>query len=253
MRSIIAIFVAMIAVPAAAQLSQPFPYPEPASPGVIRHTHGTIETDWLASSDAYRYSADLNVSFDFGGWKGAHFNVGGGILTLIKHTNEHSFQPDKYRGTIEPSIYWPRGNNVLILSVRHQSFHTIDRPRDDRESYELYNVGYQRRGDPNFRLTAGKYEHRIDNHYDWDFLAQVDTACLGGCGIGKFYASGIAHYVTESGNPTGRSNFFDYSLEGGIQTVEGIRYFTSYRQIHDIDRVNGITDNELLFGLRFMW
>lgn len=252
-RLLLIIFLIAAVMPAVAQLPPPFPYPEPAPENVITHTHGNVELGWYASSDVYKYLADINVSFDFGAWHDAHFNFGGGILTLVKSTSEDGFQPDRYRGTIEPSIYLPKGNNVYIFSVRHQSFHAIDRPRETKESYELYNVAYQRPRPPNLRLAVGKYAHRTGVDYSWDVLGQIDNACLGHCSTGRIYGSATGRFVKANGSLSDRDSFLDYSLEAGIQTKSGIRYFASYRRIHDIDGFSGATDNGVILGMKFLW
>jgi hypothetical protein len=254
MRSVIAILLAIVAGPVFAQLAPPFPYPEPAPESVVKNIHGSLELGYLATSKVYRYVADVNVGFDFGSWRGAKFNFGGGILTLVRSGSGDDFQPDRYRGTIEPAIYLPKGRSAYIFSIRHQSFHSIDKPSDGKESYELYNAAYQHAGPPNIRIAIGKYINRKHVDYNWEVLAQVDTACLGYCKFGKFYVSGLAHYVKESSDSlSGRDSFTDVSLEAGIESKSAIRYFVALRQIHDIDRFLGTTDNQVLIGTKILW
>ncbi|MBI2844381.1 MAG: hypothetical protein HYX78_13365 [Armatimonadetes bacterium] len=241
------LLVALAACPVRAQLRSPVPH---SSPGA---THGSVEAGWYASSDIYKYLVDLNVSFNFGSWGDAKFNMGGGILTLVKDTSRDSFQPDRYRGTIEPAVYLKQGANVYLFSIRHQSFHTIDRPPPLDESYELYNLAYQRIGDPNILLSVGRYLNRDDVDYEWDLFAQVDTACIGMCRYGPIYVSGTGHYVDEDESLSERSSFFDYSLEIGVQTHTGVRYFAAVRQIHDIDQFGGITDDQVVLGVKYLW
>jgi hypothetical protein len=211
-----------------------------------------VEAGWWITGEPYRYIADINLAFDFGSWKKTEFNIGGGVLTLIQDTDEDNFQPDRYRGTIELAAYHPKGPQAYIFSIRHQSFHTIDRPNPTDESYELYNVGWQRAGAPNLRFAVGYYAHRTDVDYQWDFLAQVDTVCLGYCKAGMFYGSATGHFVTEDGD-IDRDNFFDYNLEAGIQTQAGTRFFLAKRLIHDIDQFNGLTQNGLILGVKYLW
>lgn len=233
-----------VAPPALAQL--PIPVPAP----VVSGTHGEIEVGWYAAGDVYKYIADVNIGFNFGSWKDATFSFEGGILTLIKTTPDDSFQPDRYRGTLQPSVSWERENNTYLFAIKHQSFHTIDRPPPLEESYELYLVGYERTGPPNLVLTVGRYLHAIDVDYKWDIFAQLDTACIGTCRYGRVYTTLAGHYVKEDGS---RGSFLDYNLEVGVQSPSGVRYFGAIRQIHDIDQFGGTTDNQLAVGVKYLW
>lgn len=249
---------AIIAAPAVAQLAPPFPYPRPAPTDIVKNTHGCVITGYAPTNDVYRYVADINVSFDYGSWHKYKFNFGGGVLTLIESgCDGNSFQPDRYRGTVEPAVYLPRDHSAYIFSIRHQSYHAIDRTQDPvggKVSYELYNLAYQMAGSPNLRFAIGKFTNVQYADYSWDFLAQADTVCLGYCKAGKFYMSATANFVTETGsNQSGRSNFFDYSLEAGIEAKSAIRYYVAYNQIHDIDMFDGKTEIGPLAGIKIYW
>ncbi|HOP80617.1 MAG TPA: hypothetical protein PLZ21_08655 [Armatimonadota bacterium] len=243
----ILVLLMLIALPSAAQFRTSLPYT------LLTRTHGSVEFGWYASSDVYKYIADLNTVFTFGSWGDAKFSFRGGILTLIKSTDEDSFQPDRYRGTLEPGIYWETDKNIWAFSIRHQSFHTIDRAPPFDESYELYNISYQRLGSPNILLSVGKYLNTNDVDYEWDYFAQIDTGCIGVCRYGDIYFSALGHYVDEGTELSTRSSFFDYNLEVGIQTKNNVRYFTAYRLIHDVDQFDGVTDNQWLIGVKYIW
>ncbi|MEN6521929.1 MAG: hypothetical protein ABFD46_12365 [Armatimonadota bacterium] len=247
MRKTLLLLFLLIAAPAMAQLRAPVQY------SLLSESHGDVELGWYASSDEYKYIADVNLAFDFGSWKDARFNFRGGILTLVKTTDDDNFQPDRYRGTLEPAVYLMRSNRVYSFSIRHQSFHTIDREPVFEESYELYNVSYQLRGQPNLTFAVGKYMNTADVDYNWDLFAEIDTSCIGSCRYGRFYTDLIGHYVDEDGDLSSRSSFFDYNIEAGIQTEAGVRYFTAYRVIHDINQFDGITDHQWVFGLKYIW
>lgn len=255
MRTLILAITAFAAVwvPATAQFAPPIPSPtQLASPGLTR-IHGSVEGGWYASSDIYKYIADLNVSFDFGRWKDARIAFRGGILTLIKTTDEDNFQPDRYRGNLEPFIYLHRGDDTYAFSIRHQSFHTIDRAPTLEESYELYNISYQHRGVPHYRIAVGRYANRQDVDYEWDILAEIGTDCLGLCRYGPIYGTAIGHFVTESETLSDRGSFFDYSLEIGVETQADVKYFTALRLVHDIDQFDGQTDHQWVVGIKYNW
>jgi hypothetical protein len=238
-------------IPAICQLYRPIP-PRLYSP--FSRIQGYVETGWYASSEVYKYVADVNLSFDFGSWNQARFNFYGGILTLIDSNSVEGFQPDRYRGTLQPSAYIRNGLSVYSFAVRHQSYHNIDQPLGDaQESYELYNLGYQWLGRPYIAFFTGKYLNRSNVDYDWDFFLNVSTACIGRCRYSPFYVAGTGHFVIENGSLYSRSSFFDYELEAGYQNRSGVRYFTSYRLIHDVDKPNGITDHQWIFGIKYIW
>lgn len=256
------LLIALLAIssaPALAQLAPPFPYPRPAPTDIVKNTHGGVALGVSPTNEVYRYVADINVSFDFGSWHKYKFNFGGGILTLIRSgcADGNDFQPDRFRGTVEPAIYLPSDHSAYIFSIRHQSYHSIDRTQDPvggKESYELYNLAYQTAGSPNLRFSIGKYANVQHCDYSWDFLAQADTVCLGYCRAGKFYISGTVQFVTETGeNESNRDNFFDYSLEVGIEAKSAIRYYLAYNQIHDIDKFDGKTEIGPLVGVKIYW
>jgi hypothetical protein len=215
--------------------------------------HGEVETSWYGSSEVYKYLADINLDFDFGSWNNVRFNFAGGILTYIKSSHQKNFQPDRFRGTLQPSAYITRGAKTYVFAIRHQSFHVIDRVSPSVESYEIYRLGYIRQGRTSFGLYAGNYLHRDGVDYDWDFQAEATNACLGSCRYGTFYYDGLVHYVIENGSLPNRSSFFDYGLEGGVQTKYGIRYFLAYRQIHDVNQFNGVTDHQFVVGMKYLW
>lgn len=243
----IILLILLVSTPAIAQFRAPVPY------SILTKSHGNVEAGWYASSEIYKYLADLNVAFDFGSWHDARFNFRGGILTYIKTTDEDSFQPDRYRGTIEPAVYLQRNDNVYSFSIRHQSFHAIDRVPTFDESYELYNLTYQKTGLPNFTVSLGKYLNTNEVDYNWDLFAEIDTGCVGGCRYGKFYGTITGHFVDEDEDLSTRSSFFDYNLEAGIQTSLGVKYFTAYRVIHDIDQFDGTMDRQWVFGMKYIW
>jgi len=195
----------LVSTPAIAQFSAPIPYT------ILTRSHGNVEAGWYASSEIYKYLADLNVAFEFGSWNDARFSFRGGILTYIKTTDEDNFQPDRYRGTLEPAVYLQRDNNVYSFSIRHQSFHAIDRVPPFDESYELYNLTYQRIGQPYITFSLGKYLNANDVDYDWDLFVEIDTGCIGGCRYGRFYGTLTGHYVNEDESLSSRSSFFDYN------------------------------------------
>jgi hypothetical protein len=236
-------------IPAICQLYKPIP-PRLYSP--FSRIQGYVEAGGYAISDVYKYSADVNLAFDFGSWNQVRFNFYGGILTLIDSDSEDGFQPERYRGTLQPSAYIRNDLNVYSFAIRHQSYHNIDSPLGDaKESYELYNIGYQWLGRTYVAFIVGKYANRTNVDYDWDFYLNVSTACIGRCRYRPFYVAGIGHYVIEDG--PSRGSFFDYELEVGYQNPSGVRFFTSVRQIHDINKPNGITDQEWVFGIKYVW
>lgn len=245
--SAVSVLLCPLLLPASAQFRAPVPY------SLAARTHGNVELGWYASSDLYEYIADVNVAFDFGSWGDARFNIGGGILTLIKNTDAESFQPDRYRGTIEPAAYIQKGSDIYLLTVRHQSFHTIDRPPPLEESYELYSLGYQHLGPTNIRAVVGRYLNRQDVDYQWDAFLEISNACLGTCRYGRIYGSVTGHYVDEDESLSDRGSFFNFSLEAGVQTPVGVRYFVAYRRIHDIDQFNGVADDGILIGVKYLW
>jgi hypothetical protein len=212
-----------------------------------------VEADWFAASDIYKYKIDVNVDFEIGSWKQARFALGGGILTYIEGSDTNAFQPSRYRGTVEPQVYLERGCDIYSFSVRHQSYHSIDSLPSGAESYELYNLGYLHRGRPNICFQIGRYGNQNGVDYEWNGFLDVDTGYIGRCRYGPFYVKGTLQYVRESGEIPDRHQFFNYILEMGVQNTSGVRYFTAYRQIHDVNQFNGITDHEWAFGVRYVW
>jgi hypothetical protein len=224
-----------------------------AQPGVPEtKIHGELVAGAYPISDVYKYAADLNVWFDFGAWNPAKFYFNGGILTLIKANSNKGFQPDRYRGTLELGARLPEGKKSYSLFLKHQSFHDIDRFDGITESYEILGLKYSLANPWNLTVSAGNYVHKEDVDYQWDFGASVDNGCVAVCSGKPLYGAASAHYVTESGI-TGRDHFLDYSAEIGVETHAGVRYFMSYRQVHDINQFNGETDHGLLVGVRYKW
>jgi hypothetical protein len=214
--------------------------------------HGDLLLGYYPVSDVYKYVADVNVHFNYGSYKESNIYFGGGILTLIKKTDLKSFQPDRYRGTLETGIQRSRGKQALSLYVKHQSFHDIDRFDGITESYEMLGVRYAQNSPWNPTFSLASYVHKIDVDYKWDFSASVDNGCLGVCRGKSIYGAASIHYVGENGQ-INRDNFFDYNAEVGFQSQASIRYFLAYRQTHDIDRFNGTTDHAVLVGMRYGW
>ena len=102
--------------------------PLSAAPGVgSPKIHGDASAGYYATSEVYRYAADVNLNFDFGAYKDVKFAFDCGIRTLIKADAGTSFQPDRYRGTLEPSARLKRGKDTYEFFIKHQSFHDIDR------------------------------------------------------------------------------------------------------------------------------
>lgn len=215
--------------------------------------HGDIAAGYYAVSDVYRYIADVNVWFDFGASNGAAFFFNGGIQTLIKGASDERFQPDRYRGTLEPGVKWAKGENVYSLFVKHQSFHDIDKYDGIDESYEIVGIRYARASLWNFNVSAGKYIYRQDVDYDWDFTASVDSGRANVCPGRRLYGAASAHYVTSDGSLTSRDGFLDYMAEFGYETRLNVRYFVAYQVVHDIDRFAGRIEKGLLFGVRYKW
>lgn len=247
--SILIVLLLFSIVPASAQLSGPPNYK--LTPGI----HGDIQAGWFITSDIYRYVADINFNFNYGSWGNIHFNFDGGILTLIKSSNQEGFQPDRYRGTLEPSMFYKHNHNIYSFAIKHQSFHTIDRaPDDDGEdmSYELYSLAYQYQARANYTFSAGRYLNESVSDYEWDLYLDVNNAYIGFGRFAPIYYDVTGHYVTEPGNSE-RGSFFDYNLEFGYQSRQGARYFLAYRQIHDINQFNGVTDHELDLGIGLIW
>ncbi|MDO8682303.1 MAG: hypothetical protein Q7N50_02315 [Armatimonadota bacterium] len=242
---------AILALFARGVLAQSEAIPQPTLFGT--HVHGDIMAGYYAQSDVYDYLADINIWFDYGSAKGAKLYFYGGILTLIKSTDEESFEPDRYRGTLEPGIRLQRGNSSYEFFIKHQSFHDIDRFDDLDETYEIYGLRYRKAGPWNYTLSAGKYENKDDVDYDWDYYASLDNACIRVCNGKPIYTALSLHGVTEDGSLANRDDFLDYSLEVGLQSSLGIRYFANYRQTHDIDRFNGATDHGIILGVRYAW
>lgn len=235
----------LISIPGFAQTSGPRPY-------CTEHTHGRVEGGYLAASDLYTYSVDLNVDFDIGAWKEARFAFGGGIL-LYADSDEQMFQPDRFRGTFEPQVYTVKGPDIYAFSIRHQSFHDVDSLPPGSMSYEIINLSYLHRGRPNIWAQLGKFinQHGVD--YEWNAYLDIDTGYIGRCRYGPVYVRGTGRYVGESGQIPDRHEFFDYNLETGLQTTSGVRYFTAYRQIHDINEFDGVTDHQWVIGIRYVW
>ena len=225
-----------------------------AQPGVPGSPiHGEVVAGYYPVSDVYRYAADVNVWFDYGSHKATKFYFRGGILTLIKASPEKDFQPDRYRGTLEPGARWVHGDHECDFFIKHHSYHDIDRFDGINESYEVYGLRYTKATTWNPTIAAGKYCNTQDLDYDWDFFASVDNGCIGVCNRKPLYAAASLHLVTEKGDVPGRKDFLDYSAEVGIETHAQVRYFVSYRQVHDIDRYAGTTDHGLLAGVRYTW
>lgn len=219
-----------------------------------QRVHGQAELAYMAASDIYRYLADVNLWFDFGSWKKATFFFDGGVLVYASQDEDRGFQPDRLRGTLELGSYVPQQKNTYYFYVKHQSFHDIDSFDNSDESYEIYTLAYRRHERPvTLFASAGKFENQHDNDYDWEFLFWFEVPRIGMAGKDPLYLSGSARHVTETDNPTGRDGFTDFTAEFGIQTTPGLRFFTAYRQIHDINRFNGLTDHELLLGMRYGW
>lgn len=242
---------ALAVKPVHAQFIQPGSTTEPAD--VLQKIHGSAELGWFAVSDIYRYIADVDVAFNFGTWNNTYFKFRGGILTYIESTEQQGFQPSRFRGTLEGSANLPKGTGIYSFIARHQSYHAIDSSDPTQESYELYMLGYERPGTPDYRLTVGKYSDHDEVDYQWDIFAEADVIPLSTFRSGIIYTSGWIHGVTENGSLPNRDGFIDYSLELGIKTKGGVRYFTAYKEIHDINQFNGITDHQLELGLKYIW
>ncbi|MDO8586676.1 MAG: hypothetical protein Q7T82_06505 [Armatimonadota bacterium] len=242
---------ALLIVAAIAFATPAYVVAQPGVPGT--RIHGDILAGYSPVNNVYDYTADFNVRFDFGSYNAAKLYFDGGVLTLIKKTSEKSFQADRYRGTLEPGIRLPHGKNSYALFVKHQSFHDIDRFDGLTESYEILGLRYYLNNPWNPAVSAGNYVHRNDVDYDWDFALSVDNGCIGFCGSKKLYGAASLHYVTEEGALSDRNHFLDYSAEIGLESTDSVRYFLSYRQIHDIDGFDGHTEHGLLVGARYKW
>lgn len=242
---------AALSLSAHAQFTQPGTTTEPTT--VLSKIHGGVEAGWYAASELYRYNADVNVAFNYGTWENAYFTFGGGILTYIESSNQQGFQPSRYRGTLEASVNLPQDQNVYSFRIRHHSFHNIDQPANGAESYELYLLGYERHGTPDYVFTAGNYLHTNGVDYTWNLFAGADVIPLVQYSKGTIYTSGFGSFVFENGSLPNRDGFLDYSLELGFRTKSGVRYFSAYRQIHDINMFNGVTDHQLLIGIKYIW
>jgi hypothetical protein len=214
---------------------------------------GNLSFGYYASSDVYRYAADVNAWLNYGWYNDARFYFRGGILTQIKGGDGESFQPDRFRGTLETGAALSRGRSNYTFFIRHRSYHDIDRYDGLDESYEIYGVQYCRKDLCNLTFSAGAYQNTRDVDYDWDFLISFSEPVVGHIKGRPVYISGDIHRITEDGSLPDRDGFWNYSAEVGLESPVGVKYFVSYRKVNDVDRFDGVTDRQILTGIRYQW
>lgn len=223
------------------------------SPVPSNKVHGRADAAYFVINSVFRYEADVNLWFDFGQYKDFVFFFNGGLLVYAEDNSDKTFQPRRLRGTLEPGTYLRKNRNTYYFYIKHQSFHDIDTFDNLDEAYEIYTLAYKYSGNPTFFVSAGKFLNTDDVDYDWEFVGWFEYPNLFHKSHNPVYFSGSVRRVEETGDLSDRNGFTDFTSELGVETAPGLRYYTGYRVIHDVNRFDGATDHEWAVGIKYLW